>query len=281
MTVNKHLLSVAVLLVVQPMAGPARAAFDPAVAGADSQWVIYADMNALRASALGKELIAEAGKAQAGPNGVDIHVDVQKLLTTVGAITAYGPNFEKSPERVNGTLVIQGTADMRKIAQGLLAGFTLSEPSHVSELTTLPFEAYAISGGATAAGGPGGAGSRVVVAFPPEGMILVSKSEAQLLKAREVLRGQSPSLAQGASSPLAGLVGNAEGAYLVAAAVIPSGDRILQGSGPNARFLQMARFRLAVRGRRERRQDIRPPEVPLEFAGDGQQAREDCRGDRP
>jgi hypothetical protein len=243
MTVNKHLLTVTVLLVVQPVTDSARAAFDPAVAGADSQWVIYADMNALRTSTLGKELVAQAEKAQAGATDAKFHVDVQKLLATIGTVTAYGSNFDKSPERVNGTLVLQGTADMRKIAQGLLAGFTLSAPDNVSELKTLPLEAYAISGGAKSAamGGTDDAGKRIVIAFPPEGMILVSKSEAQLLRAREVFRGQSPSLAQNPSSPLTGLVGHSEGAFLLAAAVIPSGDRVLQGSGPNARFLQMAR----------------------------------------
>jgi hypothetical protein len=243
MTVNKHLLTVTVLLVFQPLSGSARAAYDPAVAGADSQWVIYADMNALRASALGKELVAQADKAQAGANGLSVHIDVQKLLATVGTVTAYGSNFDKSPDRVNGTLVVKGTADMRKIVQGLLDGFTLTSPDNVSELKTLPFEAYAISGGAksAAAGSPDDAGKRVVIAFPPEGVILVSKSEAQLLKARDVLRGQSPSLAQNSSSPLTGLIGDSEGAFLLAAAVIPSGDRVLQGSGPNTRLLQMAR----------------------------------------
>ena len=243
MTVNKNLLSVALLLVFQPWTGSARAGFDPATVGADSQWVIYADMNALRASSLGKELIAQAEKAQAEATGLTIHIDVPKLLATVGTVTAYGSNFDKRPDRVDGTLVVRGTADMRKIAEGLLAGATVSSPEIVTELKTLPFEAYAISAGPAAAakGAPERSGQRVVIAFPPEAVVLVSKSEAQLLKAREVLLGRSPSLAQNSSSPLRDLAGSSDGAFLLAAAVIPSADKALEDDGPRTRILQMAR----------------------------------------
>ena len=242
-TVKKILASLAFVPFTPFLVCPAGAQFNPAIAGADSQWVIYADMNGLRASKMGKELIAQAETAQFDPGGIKIHVDVQKLLATVGTITAYGSNFDRRPEQVNGTLIIQGTPEMRTIVRGLLTEATVSSPDRVSELKKLPFEAYAISSGApaAAAGGSDLAAGRVVIAFPPEPIVLISKSEAQLLRAHEVFAGRSRSLAQVSSSPLKSLVANPQGTFLFAAAVIPSADKLPQDDGPHARILQMAR----------------------------------------
>ncbi|HVS53963.1 MAG TPA: hypothetical protein VHD62_16530 [Opitutaceae bacterium] len=258
------------LLVVPALALPgARAAFNPALVPADSRWVVYADFNGLRDSLVGKELIAAAEKAQFGniPN-LPVGIDVGKVLSTIGSATAYGANFSVNPDAIDGTLVLQGTPDLRKIAEGLLLQGTIAAPEQVVEFTELPFPAYGLksrpprpAASANAAAdntapagdklrridtAPGAAADAagklmLIVAFPPEPVILVSKSKAQILHARELARGQGASLAQTPNSPLARFAKNASGAFLFSSSIVPS-DQIPEGAadGPQARILKMA-----------------------------------------
>jgi len=213
----------------------ALAAFDPATVGADSQWVVYADLNALRASVIGKQLVAFAEKAQADATKGVVGIDFQKLAATVGTMTAYGSNFSKDPKDLDGALIIQGTADLRKIAEAALVQATITAPERVTDITDLPFPAYAISGGNAKEAAP----AQVIVAFPPEPIVLVSKSKAQVLKARDVFRGAAPSLAKASDSPLAGLLSHSGDAYLFGASVVPD-SKLFATSAPQARMLQMA-----------------------------------------
>jgi hypothetical protein len=205
---------------------PVRAAFNPAVVAADAQWVVFLDVNDLRASALGQQLV-DAGQQQIqiGLANSDIHFDFQKTLATIESITAYGANFSSDPKMLDGTLLIRGTADLRKIAVGLAAQATVTTPEQVVELQDLPFEAYLVGG-------------QAIVGFPPEPIILVSKSKPQLLKALAVFRGTSPSLAQTPSSPLRALLPTAGHSYLIAASLVPT-EKWAQVDGPHTRILQM------------------------------------------
>ena len=93
---------------------PASAAFDPAVVAADAHWVVFLDVNDLRASALGQQLIDAAQKqVQIGLANSDIHFDFQKTLATIESVTAYGANFSSDPKMLDGTLLIRGTAELR------------------------------------------------------------------------------------------------------------------------------------------------------------------------
>jgi hypothetical protein len=221
-----------------------RAAFDPAIVSADAQWVFHADLNALRSGTIGKELVAEAEKIKLDVGDAKVGLDVQKLLVTVGSITAYGSNFANNPSAIDGTLVIRGTPDLPKIAEATLIQASLAHPENVAELKGLPFSAYTIAGQpASDVANPAAAQTTlaldVIVAFPPGSTVLVSKSKAQLLKANEILRGSAPSLAKNPSSALTPLLHNAGDAYLFAASVVPS-DKFFTPDMPQARILQMA-----------------------------------------
>src|SRR4051812_42252270 len=72
---------------------PARAAFNPTVVGADAKWVVFADLNGLRNSTLGKELIATAQKNMPPLSTPAGFFDFEKLIATIGNVTAYGSNF--------------------------------------------------------------------------------------------------------------------------------------------------------------------------------------------
>ncbi len=207
----------------------AQAAFNPAIVSADARWVGYVDFGALRTSAVGQQLMDAAVKAEAA-KGLPVQIDLPKVLATIGSVTAYGSNFAKDPKLVDGTTVIQGTPALPKIAEALLIQATLSHPEMVTEVKGLGYPAYAV--------GNAKSGSPLVVAFPPEGEVLASRSEERLRRARAVLIGGGGSLAQSAASPLQSLLPNAEGATLFAASVVP-GDEILQANAPQTRILRM------------------------------------------
>jgi hypothetical protein len=238
----------------------ARAAVNPALVSADAQWLIYADMNALRESVIGKELIALAEKAQVDTGAGKVGVDWQKLLATIGSATAYGTTIAPDPKEFDGTLVVQGTPDLRKIAESLLIQANLAHPTDVIEITDLPFPAYALKAarketkpeakdakeGKAEVSEEKPASKKgltveqdVIVAFPPEPILLVSKSRPQLLKARDVFRGTAPSLAKAPSSALKKFLAGSEGAYLFAASVVPA-EKYFPADGPQARILKMS-----------------------------------------
>ena len=258
---KKHFLLLVALAL--PLLPAARATVNPALVSADAKWLVYADLNALRAGAIGKELIALGEKAQFDTGGGKIGVDWQKLLVTIGSATAYGANISPDPKQTDGTLVVQGTADLRKIAESVLIQANLASPDDVTELTDLPFPAYALHGGKArlpkAAAEPSEAmeargvndlaHGEVIIAFPPEPIVIVSKSRAQILKARDVFRGAAPSLAKTPASPLAKFVQASDGAYLFAASTVP-GEKFFSDDGPQARIVKMANAGSLVLGER-------------------------------
>lgn len=219
------------------LAGPARlsAAYNPAVVAADARWLIYADFNALRDSALGKDLIGMVETHMKGETG-PVSVNLNRLMHTIGLVTAYGTNLAPDPEAIDGALIAQGTPELRKIAESLLLQGTLAEPKVFSEVKDLPYPTYAINEPPRQDGK--GTPMQLFVAFPPEPVVLASKSRAQLLKAREVFRGAAPSLAQAKDSPLTTLTAGAGDMFLLAASVVPT-EQVFPQNAPQARLLQL------------------------------------------
>jgi hypothetical protein len=210
-----------------------RAAVDRATIAADARWVAYLDLDTLRTTTLGKELV-ETFETQAfrGPNGT-VQLDPRKVFETIGSITAYGSNLSTDPAAIDGTLIARGTPELRKIAEALLLQATLTTPQNCVEVKDLPFPAYAVIDIRV-----NGTKQELFFAFPPQPVVIASKSKAQILKAVDVLRGAAPSLANTATSPIAGQFGQAGNAYLFAASIIPPGN-VVSGNGPEARILQL------------------------------------------
>jgi hypothetical protein len=210
----------AIVAVAAVLSAPfsARADYDPAVIAADARWVVHADFNSLRDSPLGKELIVELEKAQKGATAGLVGVNIPKLLSTVGRISVYGVNFVTNASVADGTIVAQGTADLRKIVESLLLQGTLTEPNVFAEITDLGFPAYSIS----EPDQPAAKETQLIVAFPPEPVIIASKNRDRILKARDVIRGTAPSLAKTPDAPINRLAANARGAYLFAASSVPA-----------------------------------------------------------
>ena len=64
------------------------APYNPAVVANDARWVVHADFDGLRESTLGKELVTAIASAQSAATGGFIGIDIAKVLTTVGSLTA-------------------------------------------------------------------------------------------------------------------------------------------------------------------------------------------------
>ncbi|HVU36268.1 MAG TPA: hypothetical protein VHE61_22720 [Opitutaceae bacterium] len=240
------------------------ASVSPSAVPADARWVVFADLNTLRGTALGKELVAMGEKAQINTGRGNVRLDMQKVLATVGTAIAYGTNFSKDPQALDGTLVIQGTPDLRKILEAFLLQGTIANPDQFTELKDLPFPAYGIrppaphpaprkageSAPAKEEPAPAKPSPQVIVAFPPEPVVLVSKSRPNLLKARDVVRGKIPSIAQSSDAPLRALIDNSRDAYLFAASIVPS-DELFPADQPQARILKMTNSGAIAIGDRE------------------------------
>ena len=95
------------------------------------------------------------------------------------------------------------------------------------EASGFPFSTYLVGG-------------QVLIGFPTEQTVVVSKSRAQLLHAVAVLQGAAPSLAQTPASPLNALLKNSDKTFFFVASAVPSADMFPQ-NGPQARILQMAK----------------------------------------
>ncbi|MBL9201061.1 MAG: hypothetical protein JNL39_11170 [Opitutaceae bacterium] len=215
----------------------AHAALNPAFVSAEARWIVHADLDALRATTLGQELVSAIEKAQADATGGTIGLDVARTLKTIGTLTAYGTNLTADPKAIDGALIASGTPELRKIVESALLQGTLAQPKIFAEDTSFPFPAYTISHAAPK--GQPADQIQVIIVFPPEPVIIVGKSKAQLLKAQEVMRGAAPSLAKAPGSPLGRFVANAEGAHLFTASVVPA-DNVFPENAPQTRMLRLA-----------------------------------------
>ncbi len=230
-------LSLAALATGSWLAPAAHAEFNPALVPADAKWVVYADLAALRETALGKQLIARFPVAENLPEESPIQPNIGKILDTVGSITGFG-NLELTANHADmtGALVIQGTPDLRKIAEGLIAHLTVSNPDQCAEVTDLPIEAYRLHG-------------EIVIGFPAEPIIVVSRANDTLMQALELYRGKGASLAQGRHALTSLLPG--KGSYYIFAASQVPGEALGGGeNSPQARVLQMTQAASVMLGER-------------------------------
>ncbi|HEY3757767.1 MAG TPA: hypothetical protein VGL42_16555 [Opitutaceae bacterium] len=232
------------LALLSIVASPAvRADFNPSLVSGDARWVVYIDLNSLRTNPLGKEAIAAIQAQAAGaaplPGGGSLTIDVPKVMATIGSITAYGANFEKDPGRVDGTLVVQGTPDLRKIVEAVLLEMEVGPGAMVTDVKGLGYSAYAFTRKDQA---DPGLDHPVIIAFPPDGTVIVSQTEFKVRKAYDLIRGRGESLAQAHGSDLTAMTRDAAQAMLFAASDIPpdlvaAAER--KNSGPHTRILEM------------------------------------------
>lgn len=210
---------------------PLRAEFDPAVVPADAQWVFYLDVNGLRDSAFGAELMGMIPEVDLDSKDLPVKVNVPKLIESIGSATAYGSKFTDNRKDMDGALVVRGTEDLRKIVQGLLLASVGADGPQgelkVRELNDVGHEAFLVH-------------DEVIVALPPGNAILVSKSKESLAAAHALLASDKGSLARARNAVLAPLLPKGMQPWILAASVVPRDSELMPESGPQARILQMA-----------------------------------------
>ncbi len=206
---------------------------DPAVVPAESQWLVFADLDAMRQTDLGAEMLGRVQEEYAGhaeeldePIVGELRVDalMSQIMETIGSVTAYGTNLSGDPDKMDGMALIEGTDKLRTIAEGLIAHMMLSEPDRIDELGDMPFEAYRIEG-------------EVVVGFPEDPVILVSRSKQNMVAGLEVYRGGGASLANH-DGMLRSMLPADDSYYLLATSAMPDAD-LPDENTPHARILKM------------------------------------------
>lgn len=203
-----------------------QAAFNPEVVAADARWVIHVDLVALRESTLGKSLLTSLQAMAPVVQEHGVQPDFEKILATVGTVTAYGTNLSKNPKEIDGALIAQGQPELRSIVEALVLQASVADPEHVAEITGLPFEAYKFQD--------------IVIGFPKELVVLASKSQTQLVNAYEVFRGRAPSLAKKPASRLNTLLPKGGTHFLVVASEVPDVGEFLPEGSSQSRILRMA-----------------------------------------
>jgi hypothetical protein len=204
----------------------ASAALDTSAVPSDAKWMLQVDFSALRESPVGREVIAMVEKDKAAVfSAGSIKIDAAKVLATLESATAYGTVFSKNPDEVDGTLLVKGTDEFRKIVEAVVTQATVSQPDAVTELKGLPFTAYTIKG-------------KLIVGFPPETIVLVSRSQPQMQKAYELFKGKGPASARAASTLKA--MAPHRPLMVFAASEVPNTDGLFDENQPQARILKMA-----------------------------------------
>ncbi|MFT3867979.1 MAG: hypothetical protein QM715_05725 [Nibricoccus sp.] len=205
----------------------AHAALETNSVPADAKWIIHLDLDAVRESPVGKEIVTFIEKNAELPKAANVQIDIKKVIASINSATAYGTTFSQNPKEIDGTLILQGTDELRKIAEAVVTQFSISNPEIVSDIKGLPFAAYSIK-------------NEVTVAFPPEPIILMSRSQPQLLKGYDLLRGKGPAAARGPSS-LKGLIPKTRPLLVFAASEVPNTNGLFPENQPQARILKMAK----------------------------------------
>lgn len=212
----------------------AQATPNPSHVSADAVWACQADFQAMRETALGKEFIKFLRSQQFAASRNFLALNTDKFMEAIGSITAYE---EKDG---SGGILIHGSDGLRKIAEGLLVQETLGnrEGFVCTEVKDAPFPTYSVrrkhqSKDVKLDG-------ELLLAFPPEPVILIAESQPQIQLLRDVLLERKNSLAKTPDAVLAESMRNAGNAYLyVGTTTLP--NEKTDGNSPQSRILRLSK----------------------------------------
>lgn len=212
----------------------AQATPNPSHVSADAAWAFHADFKAMRETALGQEFIKFLRTQQFAATENFLALNTDKFLEAIGSITAYD---EKDG---SGGVLIHGNDDLRKIAEGLLVQETLQkrEGFVCTEVKDAPFPTYSVR--AKQQSKDLKLDAELLLAFPPEPVILIAESQPQIQLLRDVLLERKNSLAKTPDAVLAESMRNAGNAYLyVGTTTLP--NEKTDGNSPQSRILRLSK----------------------------------------
>jgi hypothetical protein len=218
---------------------------------ADAKWLLHLDLKELRASKIGdflykkffEEKFEKQIKAGILMSGFNIDLDFQKIKS----VTAYGTDYNMEDpkgvllihtgQNIKGIIesIVQQQEEMEKKDQekkgedGKLGG---GEKAMVKQIQKDPFDLYSLHGQAFAA-------------VYGDDLLVVSKSQSRVERAREVLEGKNQNLTEGAS--FAAFPETPNSFFFLAVA---EGFNQLAAIPPQAKVLQMAEGGRIILGER-------------------------------
>lgn len=195
-------------------AGP----FEPGRVSADSHWVIHVDLESLWLTSIGRSLV-EILEAPSTPSAArTIPVSLPRLLGTLRSVTAYGANIPSGPSTFDGAILVEGTNEMRKIAESMLLLRSLDQTDTCALVPTFPFPVYLVAESKSQAD----QGAGLFIAFPPEPVLILSRSHPAVLKAHGLFGNAALSLAGAKAAPLSQVALKSQAETLVCVGVAPS-----------------------------------------------------------
>jgi hypothetical protein len=209
---------------------PARASLNANIIPADAHWLIYADLDTMRGSTVGQELIPvlemmlPKADALKGPK-------VAQFRTMVDAIVVHGASFAPEGAAGDAVLLLQGPQFRAFMEFGLMLS-SERKGSNIAKRTDFPFPAYGAKPKPKENGEPPSPDDAdLIIALPKQPVVLMSKSPARLRHSVELLSGQGPSLGRDADAPLHRFLGTAEGAYLFGATTTTTSPTLIRLGG--------------------------------------------------
>lgn len=176
----------AALLTAVLFAGLVAAPADPlnrAQVPADARWVVHLDVDALRASQIGTNLLQGIVADEAAKVKAKASLDLPGIVRGTRALTIYGADYE-SGSQGKGILLWQGVAEIEQIANAYLiqqAEAAKSGGSEIKRVQEKPFPVYAI-------------GDDIHAAVRPGTGLILGRSVDQIETAVKVLEGKANSL---------------------------------------------------------------------------------------
>jgi hypothetical protein len=211
-------------------AGP----FEPSRVSADSHWVIHVDLESLWPTSIGRSLVEVLELPSTPSKDRTIPVSLQRLLGTVRSVTAYGASIPSGPSTFDGAILVEGTTEMRKIAESMLLLRSLDQTDTCALVPAFPFPVYLIAESKAQAE----QGLGLFIAFPPEPFLIVSRSRPAVLKAQALFGDATLSLAGAKAAPLNQVALKPHAGALVCAGVAPPAS-FHRPDDPSSRILHL------------------------------------------
>ena len=187
---------------------------------ADAKWLLHLDLENLRKTQLGKFAMAHLDKALEEAKAA-IKMDLRPVLQKVSYLTAYGDDYAKGPQ-ASGVLLVKMDAETQKILEGLIASQMLAaKDDSIKKVQQDASVLYSLK-------------DELHLAIEPNHVVVVSKSQNQIEKARQVLAGKSPN--QGKARAFSGFPATPNTFFMLAVAEAFNENSDLP---PQAKILQM------------------------------------------
>ncbi len=148
---------------------------------ADAKWLVHLDMDALRKTEIGDFLLNRFVLPKVNEASGELKINASNILQRVTSLTAYGADFTKGVN-ASGVLLISSDDETQKALEGVLVAQILADTNGPVKKLEADQAMYSLA-------------NQVFLSPLKGGTVVISKSQAEVEVARDLLSGKSPSLA--------------------------------------------------------------------------------------